>query len=128
MTKIVTRTDDVAGFFARAKDAARRADRGEAFEGQVTLSFEDPQRMFTLLSQARRRLMLEVMREPRTINELSQRLRRNRSTVTKDVGLLEKAARSAKIRACRRCNGVRDRCSSKWRTTRQNSTGQKLKQ
>jgi|SRR5665647_2311849 predicted transcriptional regulator len=90
MTKIVTRTDDVAGFFSRAKDAAQRADRGEAFEGKVTLSFEDPQRMFTVLSQARRRLMLEVMREPRTINELSQRLHRNRSTVTKDVGLLEK--------------------------------------
>ena len=91
MTKLVTRTDDVAGFFSRAKDAARRADRGEAFEGRVTLSFEDPQRMFTVLSEARRRLMLEVMREPRTISELSQRLRRNRSTVTKDVGLLEKA-------------------------------------
>ena len=90
MTKIVTRTDDVAGFFSRAKDAAQRADRGEAFEGKVTLSFEDPQRMFPVLSQARRRLMLEVMREPRTINELSQRLHRNRSTVTKDVGLLEK--------------------------------------
>ena len=90
MTKIVTRADDVAGFFSRAKDAAGRADRGEAFEGKVTLSFEDPQRMFTVLSQARRRLMLEVMREPRTINELSQRLHRNRSTVTKDVGLLEK--------------------------------------
>lgn len=90
MTKIVTRADDVAGFFSRAKDAAGRADRGEAFEGKVTLSFEDPQRMFTVLSQARRRLMLEVMRQPRTINELSQRLHRNRSTVTKDVGLLEK--------------------------------------
>ena len=91
MTKLVTRTDDVAGFFSRAKEAARQADRGEAFEGRVTLSFEDPQRMFTVLSQARRRLMLEVMREPRTISELSQRLHRNRSTVTKDVGLLERA-------------------------------------
>lgn len=90
MTKMVARTGDVAGFFSRAKDAAQRADRGEAFEGKVTLSFEDPQRMFTVLSQARRRLMAEVMHEPRTINELSQRLHRNRSTVTKDVGLLEK--------------------------------------
>jgi len=36
MTKVVVRTDDVAGFFARAKDAARRADRGEAFEGKVS--------------------------------------------------------------------------------------------
>jgi predicted transcriptional regulator len=91
MTKIVVRTDDVAGFFNRARDAAQRADRGQSFEeGKVTLSFEDPQRMFNVLSVARRRLMLEVMREPRTINELTQRLQRNRSAITKDVGLLEK--------------------------------------
>ena len=90
MTKVVIRTDDVAGFFARAKDAARRADRGEAFDGKVTLSFEDPQKMFAVLSEGRRRLMLEVMHEPMTINELTHRLRRNRSAITKDVGLLEK--------------------------------------
>lgn len=90
MTKIMIRTDDVTDFFSRAKDAARKADRGEAFEGKLTLSFEDPQRMFTVLSEARRRLMLEVMHESRTINELSLRLHRNRSAVTKDVGLLEK--------------------------------------
>lgn len=90
MTKVVIRTDDVDGFFARAKDAARRADNGQKFEGKVTLSFEDPQRMFTVLSEARRRLMLEVMHEPKTINELTQRLHRNRSAITKDIGLLEK--------------------------------------
>lgn len=90
MTRVVIRTDDVAGFFSRARNAARRADKGEAFEGKVTLSFEDPQRMFTVLSEARRRLMMEVMHEPKTINELSHRLHRNRSAITKDVGLLEK--------------------------------------
>lgn len=90
MTKVVIRTDDVDGFFTRAKDAARRADRGQAFDGKITLAFEDPQRMFTVLSAARRRLMLEVMHEPKTINELTQRLHRNRSAITKDVGLLEK--------------------------------------
>lgn len=90
MSKVVIRTDDVNGFFERAKDAARRADRGQAFEGKVTLSFEDPQRMFTLLSEERRRLMSEVMHELKTINELTSRLRRNRSSITKDVGLLEK--------------------------------------
>jgi len=90
MTKVVIRTDDVDSFFARAKDAARRSDLGQPFEGKVTLAFEDPQRMFTVLSEARRRLMLEVMHEPKTINELTQRLHRNRSAITKDVGLLEK--------------------------------------
>ncbi len=91
MTKVVIRTGDVAGLFARAKNAARRADRGMAFESKVTLSFDDPRQMFTVLWDERRRLMLEVMHEPKTINELSKRLHRNRSTVTKDVGLLERA-------------------------------------
>lgn len=90
MTKVVIRTDDVADFFARAKDAARRADQGGYFEEKITLSFEDPQRMFTVLSEARRRLMLQVMHEPKTISELSHALHRNRSAITKDVGLLEK--------------------------------------
>jgi len=90
MTKIVIRTDDVDGFFTRAKDAARRADRGEALEEKLTLSFEDPQQMFSVLSEARRSLMLQVMHEPKTINELSELLHRNRSAITKDVGLLEK--------------------------------------
>ena len=90
MTKVVIRTDELDDFFARAKDAARRADQGQAFDGKVTISFEDPQRMFSVLSEARRRLMSEVMHEPKTINELTSRLRRNRSAVTKDVGMLER--------------------------------------
>ncbi len=90
MTKVVVRTDDVEGFFARAKEAAHRADQGKAFDGRVTLSFEDPQQMFAVMSQARRKLMLAVMHEPQTISQLSSRLRRNRSAITKDVGVLEK--------------------------------------
>ena len=90
MTKVVIRTDDLDGFFVRAKDAARRADQGQSFDGMVTVSFEDPQRVFTVLSEARRRLMSEVMHEPKSINELTIRLHRNRSAITKDVGMLEK--------------------------------------
>jgi predicted transcriptional regulator len=90
MKKVTVCTGDAHGFFARAKDAARRADQGKPFDGRVTLSFEDPQRMFAVLSEARRKLMLEVMHEPQTISQLSSRLRRNRSTITRDVGLLEK--------------------------------------
>lgn len=90
MTKVVVCTDDVAEFFSRAKDAARRADQSQPFEGKITLSFEDPQTLFTVLSEARRRLMLEVMTEAKSINELTHCLHRNRSAITKDVGLLEK--------------------------------------
>lgn len=89
MTKQIVRTGDVSEFFDRARSAARRADQGGKFEGTVTLSFEDPQKMFTVLSTARRRLMTEVIREPKTISELSTSLHRNRSAITKDVSLLE---------------------------------------
>ncbi len=90
MTKVSIQTGDVAGFFARAKEAARKADQRRAFDEKVTLSFEDPQRMFTVLSESRRRLMLEIMDQPKTINDLTSRLQRNRSAIAKDLGLLEK--------------------------------------
>lgn len=90
MSKVVIRTNDLDEFFTRAKDAARRADQAQKFEEKVTLSFEDPQRMFTVLSETRRQLMSEVMHEAKTIKELTTRLHRNRSSVTKDVGMLEK--------------------------------------
>ena len=89
MKKVTVRTDEVGAFFARAGDAARRADSRQGFDGQITLSFEDPQRMFTVLSESRRKLMLEIMHEPKTISQLSELLNRNRSVITKDVGLLE---------------------------------------
>lgn len=88
--KIVVRTGDVAGFFDRAKHAAKHADQGGTFDGTVTLSFEDPQAMFTVLSESRRRLMHEILLEPKTINELAAQLHRDRSAITKDVGLLER--------------------------------------
>ena len=40
--------------------------------------------------EGRRRLLLEIMQAPKTIGELSERLHRNRSAITKDVHLLEK--------------------------------------
>lgn len=51
MKRAVVRTDDVDGFFAQAKQAARRADEGKGFDGRVTLSFEDPERADAVLSE-----------------------------------------------------------------------------
>jgi predicted transcriptional regulator len=90
MTKMIIRTDTVEGFFDRAKKAAQKSDRGESFKKSATFSFEDPQEMFMVLSEARRRLMLEVMNEPKTITQLTHKLHRDRSAINKDIGLLEK--------------------------------------
>jgi predicted transcriptional regulator len=91
MSKVVIRTGDINSFFAKAKKAAKRADRNEAFEETITLTFEDPQELFKILTDARRRLMREIMSQSRSINELSNKLHRDRAAITKDVGLLEKA-------------------------------------
>ena len=76
MTKVIIRTNKVEGFFDRARKVAQKDDRGESFKKSATFLFEDPQEMFMVLSEARRRLMLEVMDEPKTI--------------TKDIRLLER--------------------------------------
>lgn len=87
---MIIRTDTVEGFFDRAKKAAQKSDRGESLKKSATFSFEDPQEMFMVLSEARRRLMLEVMNEPKTITQLSHKLHRDRSAINKDIGLLER--------------------------------------
>lgn len=90
MKAVVIRTSDVNGFFSRAKDAARRADAGEPVDQKVTLSFEDPRRMFEVLTQNRQGLVRAVMQHPDTIPDLAKRLKRDRTAVTRDVILLEK--------------------------------------
>jgi predicted transcriptional regulator len=91
MSKVVIRTGDVDTFFAEAKKAAKRADRNEAIDETITITFEDPQELFKILTDARRKLMREIMNQPKSINELSNKLHRDRAAITKDVGLLEKA-------------------------------------
>lgn len=90
MTKVAIQTGDVDSFFLRAKEAARKADQGLGLDGKITLTFEDPLQMLSAMSEPRLRLMSEVMHEAKTINELTTRLRRHRSAVSKDVGVLEK--------------------------------------
>lgn len=89
--KITVRTGTADDFFAVARDAARRMDRGERMEGAVTLMFEDPRRMLAVLSDERQRLMRAVLNAPRTVAELTRALKRDRATVSKDVRLLEQA-------------------------------------
>ncbi|MBU3602270.1 hypothetical protein [Polynucleobacter sp. AM-25C3] len=90
MTKMVIRADKVESFFSRARKAAQKADCSQSFKKVATLSFEDPQEMFMVLSEARRRLMLEVMEEPKSITQLTTKLHRERSAITRDISLLEK--------------------------------------
>ena len=88
--RVMVRTGDADEFFKRARVAARKADTGDKFDQPtMTLSFGEPERMFTVLSESRRRLMREVMQTPQSLQALAATLNRPRSSVTKDVRLLE---------------------------------------
>jgi len=89
MTTLLIRTDSVDSFFARARNAALKADSGDNFHDKMTITFEDPQQMFMVLSVARRRIMVEVMKKPQTIRDLVHNLNRNRSTLVRDIRFLE---------------------------------------
>jgi predicted transcriptional regulator len=91
MSRVIVRTGTAESFFRRARSAARRADEGEAFHGAITLSFEDPQRMFAVLSAARRDLVRAVISKPMTVADLTRALKRERTAITKDVKVLEAA-------------------------------------
>lgn len=90
MDKTVIRNDDLDGFFARARNTARRADQGLNLGSTFTLFYEDPQELVSLLSNERCRLISEIMKQPKTINEMAERLDRPRSSIARDIRLLEK--------------------------------------
>jgi predicted transcriptional regulator len=58
--RVVIRVADEAEFFAAAREAARRADRGEPFDGTITMSFADPRRMLDVLTKSQKALVREV--------------------------------------------------------------------
>jgi len=105
MTTVTIRTGKVDEFFSRAREAALRADRGEPFEGKVTISFEDPNEMLMLLSGGRRRIMLEVMKRPQTVQNLANILSRNRSTIAKEIRYLEQKGLLSRKKASAEENG-----------------------
>lgn len=67
------------------------ADAGKALPEEHTITFEDPLEMVRTLSAARIVLLRAVKMYPGSITSLSTRLKRDRSAVTRDVAILEKA-------------------------------------
>jgi predicted transcriptional regulator len=83
-------TDGAKGFFDRARDHARKLDRGEALVPEVTISFENPGDMLRVLSAGRIRLLDAARRKPSPVSDLAQWLNRDARAVSRDVDLLER--------------------------------------
>ncbi|CNI28872.1 MULTISPECIES: MarR family transcriptional regulator [Yersinia] len=91
MDKLVIKTATEDEFFKRGKQLAVLADTGQTLPAEHTITFEDPLEMVRVLSAARLVLLRAVKKYPGSITSLSTRLKRDRSAVTRDVAILQKA-------------------------------------
>ena len=81
---------DTKDFFQRGKDLARLADAGAAIPNEKIITFEDRADLISLITTSRINLVAAAKEKPGSIKELSVRLKRDRSAVSKDVIKLEK--------------------------------------
>jgi predicted transcriptional regulator len=89
--KTVIRAEGLEGHAKRAIARARKLDRGEAIEAEVTLTFADPLDMLEVLTANRLRLV-EAARERRhSVSSLAAALKRDPKSVRRDVIKLERA-------------------------------------
>ena len=91
MTKVTIKTGTQADFFKRGRALARAIDRGEPAPEESVISFEDPVDLIKFITSARLTLFRAVKETPGSITDISQRLRRDRSAVKRDVDELERA-------------------------------------
>jgi len=91
MRRVIVKTGSTKEFFGRAREAARLADEGRPLRGTLTLTFENPERMFSVLSAGRRKLIARILERPMSMSELSRALGRDRATIAKDVKLLQES-------------------------------------
>lgn len=77
-------------FFKRGKDIARLADRSATLPNEKIIMFEDRADLISLISQSKMNLVAAAKEKPGSIKDLSIRLKRDRSAVSRDVIRLAK--------------------------------------
>jgi predicted transcriptional regulator len=86
--KVRVVTDGVDGFFSRAREHARKLDRGEKLEPELVIAFEDASEMMKVLSAERLRV-LRASKKATPVSVLAGTLKRNARAVSRDINLLE---------------------------------------
>jgi predicted transcriptional regulator len=81
----IERLDD---FLGRARKLARLADAGKPIPESFVISFEDPADMLAVLTPARLALFRAIKQKPGSIASIAQKMKRDRSAVTRDVAAL----------------------------------------
>jgi predicted transcriptional regulator len=90
MRKLTIHADGIEGYSKRALARARKLDRSERIEPEVTITFEDPLQMSAVLTASRLRLVQEVKKRAISMTALASELKRDLKSVRRDVGKLER--------------------------------------
>lgn len=85
---MIVTTGSEAGFFKRGRHIARSLDAGESISQETILSFEDVEDIFRLLSLKRLKLLRVIKNEPGTIDQIAQKVGRDRQSVKLDIDAL----------------------------------------
>ncbi len=88
--KVRVTSDGVEGFFDRAREHARKLDRGEEVAPELTVSFENASDMMRVLSVQRIRLLRVARKKATPVSDLAVDLKRDTRAVGRDVDLLER--------------------------------------
>jgi len=87
--KIRISNDGVKGFFDRAREHARKLDRGEELAPEMTISFENASDTMRILSPQRVRVLRVARQGAAPVSALASGLNRDTRAVSRDVDLLE---------------------------------------
>jgi predicted transcriptional regulator len=88
--KVRVTGDGAKGFFDRARERARRLDRGEELAPEITVAFENANDMIRVLSAQRIRLLSVARGKATPVSALAVGLKRDTRAVGRDVDLLER--------------------------------------
>lgn len=89
MERVTVTLGDEDAFFARGKTIAALADAGKPIPNEWIISFGDPADLLKILTPARLELIGALKSGPSSITAISDRLHRDRSSVSKDVEQLQ---------------------------------------
>ena len=89
--KVTIKTGSADEFFHRVRGRAEKLDRGESLPAEMTISFEDPMELISILTSERVRLLRRAKGGSMPISVLADGLKRDVRAVSRDVVVLEKA-------------------------------------
>jgi len=89
--KVKINTSGFEGYAKRALARARKLDRRQTIQPEITITFEDPLAMVEVLTAQRLRLVQTVRAQSASISALAAALGRDPKAVRRDVRRLERA-------------------------------------